>query len=599
MGVPSFFVWLTKTFCNKNFIKTNVSNPKYLFIDANCLIHPICFLVLHQFNTLAKENGKIISTEELEKNMMDEIVNYIVAMITSIESQHVYIAVDGVAPMAKILQQRKRRYKAYIENITRNEIKKKYDMLSAIDWSNMKITPGTPFMEKLHERLTELSKMTFLKTKTIIYSSYLECGEGEHKILQFIKKHKLNWQNEIDNNLLLDPIIIYGLDADLIFLALSSNCDNIYLMREKDQIKELESPTIDKSYNGNKQSEFLNKFNFVYLQSIIQDFYDKIASKCQDKFDSLTIQNVKNDFIFLCFFVGNDFIPSIPSICIKNRGLDQIINSYIECLIETQINLIQNGKINQIFLQQLFNKLAVDEIENYISIIENNKKKRNYVYNSKLSSKENAFQKEIWDYENNINVRQLQAIHVISEYRNCDAFVKNNFYDKFAGINEYYDESIEKLVGKYLEGLKWNFEYYFNSCPSHMWYYPHHIAPFFSDICKYLMIRDCNDINKFVFSNNETKLHPFEQLMLAIPKQYHDMLNVDLRKCIDYDGKHLSAFYDNLYFDVTKNVLWKSIPLMLPLQIDTIQTIYSQYISNESKLKSTESTKSTKIENIN
>lgn len=578
MGVPSFFAWLVKTFCSKNFIKTNVSNPKYLFIDANCLIHPICFLVLHQFNTLAKNNGKIVSTEELEKNMMDEIVNYIVAMINAIESQHVYIAVDGVAPMAKISQQRKRRYKSYIENITRNEIKTKYNMMPAIDWSNMKITPGTPFMEKLHERLTELSQMTFLKTKTVIYSSYLECGEGEHKILQYIKKHKLNWQNEIGNNE-LDPIIIYGLDADLIFLALSSNCDNIYLMREKDQIKELESPNvaIDKSCKSNKQSEFLSKFNFVYLQSIIQDFYNKIASKCQDKFDSLSMQNVKNDFIFLCFFVGNDFIPSIPSICIKNRGLDQIINSYIECLIETQINLIQNGKINQIFLLQLFNKLAIDEIENFVSIVENNKKKRIYAYNPKLSPTENAFQKEIWDYENNINIRQLQQN--ASTYRNCDALVKTNFYDKFAGINEYYDDSIEKLVDKYLEGLKWNFDYYFNSCPSHMWYYPYHIAPFFSDICKHLAIRTHCDINNIVFASNknETKLHPYEQLLLAIPKQYHDMLNVDLRKCIDYNGTHMSAFYDNLYFDTTKNVLWKSVPLMLPLQIDVARTIYSQY----------------------
>lgn len=591
MGVPSFFAWLVKTFCSKNFIKTSVLNPKYLFIDTNCLIHPICFLVLHQYNVMAKDSGKIASIEELEKAMMNEIIKYIVTMITSIESQHVYIAVDGVAPMAKISQQRKRRYKTYMENVTRNEIKKKYGTMPAIDWSNMKITPGTQFMEKLHERLTELSKMTFLNTETITYSSYLECGEGEHKILQFIKKHKLNWQNEIgigDND--SNPIIIYGLDADLIFLALSSNCNNIYLMREKDQIKELESPnvtatTTDKSCNSNKQSEFLNKFNFVYLQSIIQDFYNKIASKCQDKFQTLSIQHVKNDFIFLCFFVGNDFIPSIPSICIKNRGLDQIINSYIECLVETQINLIQNGKINQIFLQQLFSKLAVNEIENFVSIVENNKKKRNYTNNQKLSPKENAFQKEIWDYENNINVRQLQAMHDILEYRNCNAFVKNNFYDKFAGINEYYDESIEKLVNKYLEGLKWNFEYYFNNCPSHMWYYPYHVAPFFSDICKHLAIRAHCDINKIIFSNNETELHPYEQLMLVIPKQYHEMLNADLRKCIDYDGKHMSAFYDNLYFDATKNLLWKSVPLMLPLQIDTIQSIYSQYINDKREQK--------------
>ena len=83
-----------------------------------------------------------------------------------------------------------------------------------IKWSNAVITPGTIFMEKLHNELKEYSRNNKITTT---YSSYHECGEGEHKILQHIK------QNKPSNS------VIYGLDADLIFLSLASEIDNIFL----------------------------------------------------------------------------------------------------------------------------------------------------------------------------------------------------------------------------------------------------------------------------------------------------------------------------------------------------------------------------------
>ena len=42
-------------------------------------------------------------------------------------------------------------------------------------------------------------------------------GEGEHKIINFIKKNNFDF---------MESHCIYGLDADLIFLALTTNFDN-------------------------------------------------------------------------------------------------------------------------------------------------------------------------------------------------------------------------------------------------------------------------------------------------------------------------------------------------------------------------------------
>ena len=60
----------------------------------------------------------------------------------------------------------------------------------------------------------------------IILSDSNQPGEGEHKILNDIRKRN-------DNN---ETYVIYGLDADLIFLALASNKDNIHLLREAQEI---------------------------------------------------------------------------------------------------------------------------------------------------------------------------------------------------------------------------------------------------------------------------------------------------------------------------------------------------------------------------
>jgi len=60
-----------------------------------------------------------------------------------------------------------------------------------------------------------------MQMSKIIFSDTTERGEGEHKILQYIKKNNIQ------------KSVIYGLDADLIMLSIVSNKENIYLLRER------------------------------------------------------------------------------------------------------------------------------------------------------------------------------------------------------------------------------------------------------------------------------------------------------------------------------------------------------------------------------
>jgi 5'-3' exonuclease len=532
MGVPGFFLWLMKNYKRDGFVfkrgedrfKTEIENIDYFLIDANCLIHPVCFRII-------AENPELYDNERLEDKMIAAVLEYLEKIIAYVNpSKGTYIAIDGVAPIAKIKQQRSRRFKSVADKILWDNIKKKHSKPITNHWNNNAITPGTVFMEKLHKRITSWSK-----GKNIIYSSYLTPAEGEHKLLQYIRDNKKQ-----DN-----CYVIYGLDADLIFLALSTESDKIFLLREATE------------FNKNESKEVLN---FVSIR-IMRDSIYYTMKKFIENVDRIKIIN---DFIFMCYFLGNDFLPHIPSLDIQNEGIEALITNYVKTSITLSGEYLLEKKINNKFLVLFIKNLASEEEE--ILKSEFGKPKKRFF------SHGDEYEKEVLKIEN----LQFKIDDPIGLGSDTSEKWRLRYYKHYWNINDdEIEEFSEKLVNHYLRGIKWVTQYYFESCPCWDWYYPFDHPPFISDIAKHI---DKIDMNEIKFKLGEP-LKPFMQLLAVLPPQSNYLLPVNLQKLVTNPKSSIIYMYPNEFTQdfINKKRYWMGIPNLPPLDIKQLKYSYHKY----------------------
>jgi len=548
MGVPFFFRILMDHYKHKKILLANTPDrAKRLYIDTNGIMHPNCFKLLKYFPDET-------NIEKLEDKMMKRIIEYIKYLIGYVNpSEYVYIAVDGVAPLAKASQQRKRRYRSVDDAKMKNELMRKYKIPHNENWSNIVITPGTEFMEKLHQKLLHFSK-TYKGCK-IVYSSYHTHQEGEHKLLQDIKMNPTS-----------GPIVINGLDADLIFLSLSSGQDNIYLLRESTELginkiqQELFDPVTDVAED----------LTYVSIDRTKEAYNEHMRSMIKDK--GLNIRDdvcFLEDYVFICYLLGNDFLPHFPTIEIKKGGYDAVINSYVDVFISAKKHIIsrdEKGKIKIDTLQlYLLIKMLGDIEERFFHEIY-----PDFLYKEsrKRCNALTDYERELWEIENMRNIKIDDPIRLgVGDKRDW----KFRYYEYYFGGSEHQQEIIDDLCKNYLEGLKWVTEYYFDKCCSWRWQYKYLHAPFISDVAEYI-IKNNIDLNKIVFESDKP-IKMSDQLLSVIPPHHVNIIPNSLRQLMINDKSPIIDLFpievslDMLY----KDQLWKCIPLVPYLDIERIE----------------------------
>ena len=255
MGVPAFFRWLSQKHpkiisnvreepareVDGETIPVDITGPNpngeefdNLYLDMNGIVHPCAH----------PEDRPAPATED---DMMVEIFNYTQRVVDMVRPRKVLMmAVDGVAPRAKMNQQRSRRFRSAQDAKEKEEDKAEFirSMLKngqSVDdftetnkkeWDSNVITPGTPFMDKLAQSLRywaayKLSTDPGWEKLKVIISDATVPGEGEHKIMEFIRSQRRSPHHDPNTR-----HVIYGLDADLIMLGLATHEPHFRVLRE-------------------------------------------------------------------------------------------------------------------------------------------------------------------------------------------------------------------------------------------------------------------------------------------------------------------------------------------------------------------------------
>ena len=138
MGIPSYFVHIVKNHSNiiKKFQSKDI-NIHNLYIDSNSVIYDGIRDIEYK-----KDNN------DFERKLILWVCEKILYYINLIQpTERVLIAFDGVAPVAKLEQQRNRRYKTWFVN---DHLSQQNGVIED-KWDTTAVTPGTEFMDKLHK----------------------------------------------------------------------------------------------------------------------------------------------------------------------------------------------------------------------------------------------------------------------------------------------------------------------------------------------------------------------------------------------------------------------------------------------------------------
>lgn len=303
MGIPSYFAHIVR---NHRKIIKKLSNSALdgkrmnnLYLDCNSFIYEA-----HQ-NSHANQNNIFKSlkgkTPDYKSAFEDDIIKQVVTNLSNCikdinPDKRIFIAFDGVAPMAKLDQQRNRRYMSAFQEETKSVDETK-DNNNKYNWNRSAITPGTKFMYNLGIELTKrFSNPTEYGVEQIIVSTSEQAGEGEHKLYDYIRDNA-NFHKKTNT-------LIYGIDADLIMLSINHLhiSENIFLYRETPEFIK----SIDKTLNPNEKYildiPLLAKH---IISELSTDEDSKNGKKIDIDINAISLKNnIIFDYIFICFFFG-------------------------------------------------------------------------------------------------------------------------------------------------------------------------------------------------------------------------------------------------------------------------------------------------------
>ena len=282
MGIPSYFRRLLQTYpaCRSRTAPPGVTSLQF---DFNCLIYRC--LRAPMVLPYPGDTAGYDAMDAWKSSFFTEIRRTVKEVWAAAgRPREVFLAVDGVVPMAKIRQQRVRRFKsAWLRTLQGSA-----DPV----WDQNAITPGTEFMESLGAMLKEMCRG---EGTGWTVSGADEAGEGEHKIMA-----RLRAQSQAQAQGLT---LVYGLDADLILLTLLTEASTgtpLWLIRETQEFEGGGGTKVDGSYSLLHMAEVRRRLGLTTEADVV-------------------------NYVALMSLMGNDFLPHSLTYKLNDDGHEAVL----------------------------------------------------------------------------------------------------------------------------------------------------------------------------------------------------------------------------------------------------------------------------------
>lgn len=471
--------------------KGNLENIVSLFIDCNGIFHEAKGHVyktamnsktrLPVYTDKERERVKKSDPKELEKKHIKMIIEKFESILRKFKPTGTLIlAPDGMAPSAKMQQQKERRYS---KNSPEGEM-----------FLGGTISPGTDFMMKLDVAIRKwLAKENELFPEKIIYSSHLCPGEGEHKIFDFIRSRSLASSR--------GRHVIYGADGDLYIISFFSPLRNIYLFDENNE-------------------EF---YNIEKLKKEIAKDMRYPSYKGGDD----AVQLIR-DFCFLTFLIGNDFIHRLPNLYDTKLSMEILMDLYKEHGKDLTTNRHKIIWKNLLSFFKLLKDFKIDDMNMYVfSAFSSFTPLHNTGWVTYPEIREaititDTKGKELGD----VNYNPKNHLLDFDLKKFARAWYEKQFKPKSETMIKIYDgeqffnrSDIEKMCKFYLKILQWAL-YYYNlgdTRVSKFLFYPFFYTPLLENLIVYLENNEPHNFTGGILDDGEYELTVIHQLMLILP----------------------------------------------------------------------------------
>jgi len=293
--------------------------------------------------------------------------------------------------------------------------------------------------------------------RKILVSCSDEPGEGEHKLFHFIRTTDCK----------TDTVAVYGLDADLIMLSLfhQSYSRNIYVFRESPTFKTVLSHKYE-------QKELL----FMDINGLIHSIFQEMGQyQTVDKTLRVT------DYVFMCFLLGNDFLPHFPALNIRTHGIQILTDTYYQTIGRYR---------DRSFIDPINKGILWQHVFSFLKALSTNEEK----YLQQEHDLRAKWDKKTWPTKTPLEIEEL-LLNAPVIYRADEHYIsphdygwESRYYKRLLDIDPTH-KNIETVCRNYLEGLEWVFEYYTGECKDWRWKYNYDYAPLLKDLMKYIPVK--------------------------------------------------------------------------------------------------------------